>query len=387
MVYMKPENLKNYIQSAHVNFLIGSGLSRPYLETLGDIERNLYHLQENKDLSENVKDVVKASIYREYFYKVMLPNKIVSNEELHNKVINNYQSFITLWNNIVHNRCGNIRSKQINIFSTNIDLFVEKAAELCGVELIDGFQGSIKPIFKESNFQKTIMKNSVHFQNVSELPVFNLLKIHGSINWRVNNDEITNDTSLELVGRVYDCLTTLEASTILIPYTQDLQSMITAAEEVVSKPDFSLEKIKPFNEAYNQLVIVNPTKRKFSETVVDHHFYELMRIFSNSLEKENSLLFVMGFSFADEHILKITQRALKTNPTLLVIIFAYDQEAYDMFVEIFGKIPNVKVLLNAGDDSKTEECPQALNYGFKEINDVYTKILDLIPLNFNHGRK
>ena len=95
----------------------------------------------------------------------------------------------------------------------------------------------------------------------------------------------------------------------------------------------------------------------------------------------------MGFSFADEHILKITQRALKTNPTLLVIIFAYDQEAYDVFIERFGEIPNVKVLLNGGDDTRTEESPQALNYGFKEINDIYATILDLIPLNFNHGRK
>lgn len=385
MVYMKPENLKDFIQSANINFLIGSGLSRPYLETLGNIETNLYLLQENKDLSEKVKDIVRASIYREYFYKVMLPNKIMGDEDLYDEVIKNYQRFITLWNGIVHNRCGNIRSKQINIFSTNIDLFVEKAAELCGVELIDGFQGSIKPIFKESNFQKTIMKNSVHFQNVSELPVFNLLKIHGSINWRVNNDEITNDASLDIIGRIHNCLTALD--TVLVPYTLDLQPMITAAEEVVFKSDFSSEKIKLFNEAYYQLVIVNPTKRKFSETVVDHHFYELMRIFSNSLEKENSLLFVMGFSFADEHILKITQRALKTNPTLLVIIFAYDQEAYDVFIERFGEIPNVKVLLNGGDDTRTEESPQTLNYGFKEINDTYAKILDLIPLNFNHGRK
>lgn len=385
MVYMKPENLKDFIQSANINFLIGSGLSRPYLETLGNIETNLYLLQENKDLSEKVKDIVRASIYREYFYKVMLPNKIMGDEDLYDEVIKNYQRFITLWNGIVHNRCGNIRSKQINIFSTNIDLFVEKAAELCGVELIDGFQGSIKPIFKESNFQKTIMKNSVHFQNVSELPVFNLLKIHGSINWRVNNDEITNDASLDLIGRIHNCLTALD--TVLVPYTLDLQPMITAAEEVVFKSDFLSEKIMLFNEAYYQLVIVNPTKRKFSETVVDHHFYELMRIFSNSLEKENSLLFVMGFSFADEHILKITQRALKTNPTLLVIIFAYDQEAYDVFIERFGEIPNVKVLLNGGDDTRTEESPQTLNYGFKEINDTYAKILDLIPLNFNHGRK
>lgn len=384
---MEPEKIKDFVQSANINFLIGSGLSSPYLETLGNIETNLHLLQENKDISKNIRCIVLASIYREYFFKVMLPNKVKGDEKKYDEVIGNYKRFITLWNNIIHNRCGNIRSKQINIFSTNIDLFVEKAAEKCEVELIDGFQGSITPVFKESNFQKTIMKNSVHFQNVSELPVFNLLKIHGSINWRVDGGNITNDASLGLIGEICDCLKALDDSALLVPYTQDLQTMITAAEEIVRKPHFSVDKIQLFFNAYYQLVIVNPTKRKFSETVVDHHFYELMRIFSNSLEKENSLLFVMGFSFADEHILKITQRALKTNPTLLIIIFAYNQEAYDMFIGRFGEIPNVKVLLNDGDDTKTEKSPQALNYGFKEINDIYAKILDLIPLNFNHGRK
>lgn len=385
---MTPERIKDFIQSANIDFLIGSGLSQPYLATLNGIENNLYNLDKSNSIKTDVKLIVKASIYREYFQKVMLPNKEIGDIERYNIVMNNYTRFITIWNNIMHNRCGNIRSKQINVFSTNIDLFVEKAAELCGVELIDGFQGSIKPIFKESNFHKTIMKNSVHFQNISELPVFNILKIHGSINWRVNDDEIANDASLDLIGRIHNCLTALDADSVLVPYTLDLQPMITAAERIVSKPGFSVEdKIKPFIEEYNQLVIVNPTKRKFSETVVDHHFYELMRVYSNSLEKENSLLFVMGFSFADEHILKITQRALKTNPTLLIIIFAYDQDAYDSFMERFGEVPNVKVLLNGESDTKTEESTKTLKYGFKEINDVYAKILELIPLNFNHGKK
>lgn len=384
---MTPEQIKNFIQSANINFLMGSGLSYPYLDTLGNIETNLQQLKDIQHIKREVKLVVVASIFKEYFYKVMYPNKDITDENKYKKVMNHYERFITLWNNIIHNRCGNIRSKQINIFSTNIDLFVEKAAELCGVELIDGFQGSIKPIFKESNFQKTIMKNSIHFQNMSELPVFNMLKIHGSINWIVNDDEITNDASLDLIVRIHNRLTELDTDAVLVSYTQDLQSMITAAEKTVSKPDFSEDKIKPFIEVYNQLVIVNPTKRKFSETVIDHHFYELMRIYSNSLEKENSLLFVMGFSFADEHILKITQRALKTNPTLLIIIFAYDKKAYDLFIDKFREIPNVKILLNGGCSTKIEKNTETLNYGFEEINDVYAKILDLIPLNFNHGRK
>lgn len=62
-----------------------------------------------------------------------------------------------------------------------------------------------------------------------------------------------------------------------------------------------------------------------------------MRIYSNALERENSILFVMGFSFADEHIAKITQRAADTNPTLQIVVFAYsdkDLETYKKNLEI-----------------------------------------------------
>ena len=47
----------------------------------------------------------------------------------------------------------------------------------------------------------------------------------------------------------------------------------------------------------------------------------------NELEKENSVLFVMGFSFADEHIAEITLRLAKSNPTLTILIFAYDEDS------------------------------------------------------------
>ena len=50
-----------------------------------------------------------------------------------------------------------------------------------------------------------------------------------------------------------------------------------------------------------------------------------MRLFSNELEKPNTILFVGGFSFADEHLSKITLRAANNNPTLLIVVFAYQQ--------------------------------------------------------------
>src|SRR4029079_4409722 len=75
------------------------------------------------------------------------------------------------------------------------------------------------------------------------------------------------------------------------------------------------------------LVVVNPTKEKFKHTLLNQTYYELLRIYSNELEKENAFLLVIGFSFADEHIREITLRAANSNPTLLIWVVAHSASA------------------------------------------------------------
>ena len=383
---MDANDLKNFIQSANINFLIGSGLSMPYLTTLGGIEKNLESLSTRVDLSQEESELIKASIFREYFTKVMLPNLNIHDQDKYDMVMNNYKDFIATWNSIVHNRCGNLRSKQLNVFSTNIDVFFERAADSSGVEFVDGFQGSVTQIFSETNFQKIVMRNSLHFHNVTELPVFNLLKIHGSVNWRVEKGMVVNDSKLEQVATIATLLDDLELMYSFVTYDDLLDNMANEAKEIVADVDYDHKGVEDFIEKYNELVIVNPTKKKFSETVIDDHFYELMRMYSNALERENTLLFVMGFSFSDEHILNITQRALKTNPTLLVVIYAYDEVAYSSYKKMFGEIPNVRILSNilyAADD-KSKVHPITGKYDFKTIIEQHKEIRNLIPLTFDH---
>lgn len=385
---MDANDLKNYIQSANINFLIGSGLSMPYLTTLGGIEKNLESLSMRVDLSQEESELIKASIFREYFTKVMLPNLNIHDQDKYDMVMNNYKDFIATWNSIVHNRCGNLRSKQLNVFSTNIDVFFERAADSSGVEFVDGFQGSVTQIFSETNFQKIVMRNSLHFHNVTELPVFNLLKIHGSVNWRVEKGKIVNDSRLEQVSHISELLKRLEPLNSFVTYDDSLVNMVKEAKELLAGEGYDHKGVEEFIEKYNELVIVNPTKKKFSETVIDDHFYELMRMYSNALERENTLLFVMGFSFADEHILSITQRALKTNPTLLVVIYAYDKDAYDSYKSMFSETPNVKILSNiqyAADD-KGKEHSIIEKYDFTAIIKQHTEVRDLIPLTFDYVR-
>jgi hypothetical protein len=60
------QKMKDIVQSSNLNFLLGSGLSTPFLSVLNDIETRLFA---EKD------DTKKIEIYKEYFQKVMLSNK------------------------------------------------------------------------------------------------------------------------------------------------------------------------------------------------------------------------------------------------------------------------------------------------------------------------
>ena len=136
--------------------------------------------------------------------------------------------------------------------------------------------------------------------------------------------------------------------------------------------------------------MINPTKAKFRETVVDYHFYELMRIYSNALERSSSLLIVAGFSFADEHIANITMRAANANPTLQVIIFAYNGNAKEDIKSILGKIGicNNNISIISPEDFKaaavrenpdTKEFDGLECFDFKSINDfVFDKLVSII---------
>lgn len=329
------EELKYIIQSAHINFLYGSGVSRPYLITLGNIEDYLTQLEKDKTLKEDTRKILKASIYKTYSEGVIIPNYVFP---LYNadfvKTTNAYNEFFHIWNDLINKRSSLLLDKQINLFTTNIDLLVEHTLANTGLELNDGFRGTLNPIFDETNFQISLSKSSMQYHKSSEIPIFNLMKIHGAVNWDETNGCIQSD--IFRTGKIEKLLHAIPKNNFVTLTKTDSEGNIVNAnyDELVKKAEsITLTDSNVFDkffEEYEKIVMINPTKEKFRSSVMDYHFYELMRIFSNSLERENSVLFVMGFSFADEHIAQIVKRAAATNPTLQVIIFAYsDNDAND----------------------------------------------------------
>jgi hypothetical protein len=73
------------------------------------------------------------------------------------------------------------------LFTTNVDIFLEKSLEAIKLEYSDGFNGRFVPTFNLSNFRRSVSKKSLQYDNVSEIPVFNLLKLHGSLTWEIHD--------------------------------------------------------------------------------------------------------------------------------------------------------------------------------------------------------
>lgn len=387
---MTLEILRNFIQSSNINFLYGSGISRPYLATLGNIEKWLTKLAED-DSKETYKEVIKASLYKAYCDGVILKNRFIYPDILLSETESAYEDFFSICNELMNKRNSQLLSKQINLFTTNIDLLAEETLNNSGIELNDGFRGTIKPVYNESNFQISLSKSSLQFHKQSEVPMFNLIKVHGGVNWKEEGETIISNTIL--LYNIKLALDNIDNAYFVDLYKADetskpektpktFEEVKIEAEGIASGlPDKAYEK---FFEEYNKIVMINPTKDKFRTSVLDYHFYELMRIYSNALERENSILFVMGFSFADEHIAKITQRAANTNPTLQVVVFAYsdeDLETYKQKLEIEHGCSNNNILIltpssfrESNQDKYNELCKKVCRFDLKTINFLFKEI-------------
>lgn len=393
--FIEKYRLIDRIQDSNINFLFGSGMSAGYLEILGNIEQLLTDLEKDTSINDKQKGLLRASILNHYFEGVIEKNiNILNIFSFMNDCIEeaifpfltleSYKTFFETINQLILLRRNKLLSKQVNIFTTNIDIFLERAIEEIGLESNDGFGKGFKPKYDLSNFKKSIFQKSLHFDNSSEIPVFNILKIHGSLTWQYDNGNIYFDHTLEQVQKVK---TTIKS---------DLIDVITKDTETLKKDDLNslisklptgkinAIKFKAFLEEYDKLSIVNPTKGKFQQTVLDQKYYDLLRIYANELERENTLLFVMGFSFADEHIRDLTIRVANSNPTLMIYVFAHTNDAkadLEKLLDITRNVKNKNIVIEAPDQTKDgeEKMVDQFKYDFDTINaKIFTQILNKV---------
>jgi len=261
---------------------------------------------------------------------------------------NNYEKFLQALNILILKRKNKLLPKEVNIFTTNMDLFLDVTLDQLELEFNDGFSGKFKHIFDTSNYQKSFYKNSSQYSLSSELPLFNLFKLHGSITWDKSLDtEISYNKNCDVLFNLNEIKISEKFLVSLIKKKKGEETKITYKEYSEIKEEclqeqleeFETESFEKFKTEYDKLVMINPTKEKFENTTLRLEYYEQMRMYSNILERENTVLFVTGFSFADEHLKEITKRALNSNPTLLVIVFCFQESDKNNIIKLF---PNLK---------------------------------------------
>lgn len=339
----KFEEIEKLLESANLNFLIGSGASKPFLHTLQDIEKVMDAFDKNKNknssnneekeslkkeglifnddqVDEKVLKIIEVSIKNHYFTKCIKNNLELLNSKPCNKtntscdkdfnkckVSHEYKIFLESLQTILSKRSNNY-PKQVNLFTTNIDVFLDVALEECSLSFNDGFFGRMNPKFGTENFHNIINKVSSHYDYQSTLPLFNLFKLHGSLNWKCDEDKanIYYDNRLSVVKELKkinlakeSLVECFDQKGEFLSKKDDKDHGFSAIYEEAEKIKNSDSEIEKFITFYDKLVMINPNKDKFKDTTLKLHYYELLRMFSNNIDKENAVLFVLGFSFAD----------------------------------------------------------------------------------------
>jgi len=361
--------LKEIIQSSNINFLFGAGISTPFLPILGNIEKVI-----NKAIEDNKPDE-QILAYKKYIETVMTPSQKIFSGKFLTKVIkdkmgkalknlkgkertekidfedtkNSYSNFIETITKLILERETTILNKQVNIFTTNIDPLFEKTIEDLFIDYNDGFSGRLNPSFSLSNFKKSFYQRSLHFDHKSEIPIFNIFKIHGSLTWKYEDKPgKKSDRKILLsnnLSNVKDSLLTKEGKEFMTEYKENI-------------------------------LVVNPENAKFSETVLNKYYYELLRIYSDELERENSVLFVIGFSMDDQHIQEITKRAAKSNPTLRIFIFLHSKKKRTEIQDKMEttKFPNITIVSNEYEGEKNDYI-----YDLDTVTEKIFKLINIKP--------
>lgn len=260
------KQLRYFAMTKRLNFLIGSGTSVPAIPLMSFFKgEDISDEKANNSLSDKVKDVSK---------KVLEDISKASEEEIIKAVLKRYSEFIKVILQLLYHANSRQVTKNINIFTTNYDLFIEKSLdELMKYESFvfnDGSNGYFNRILDSANYNKSVAYRGLNDNYLNELPTLSLIKPHGSMNWE-----------------------------------RDQEGNILIRQSVVENP-----------------VVVKPTGIEGQETFLNNHFHDMLRVFQLELDKPQSILIVIGSSFQDKHIAKMLNRSLK-NPELNVFIFCY----------------------------------------------------------------
>ena len=297
------EQFKRNILTKNLNILIGSGVSNPAIPLMkffskddkgmtvskedanANLENHIWKVssfllwEHNDRIKYFVENMDKQTLYStDYFTELKNFNTFENNIGF---VLERYVKFLEKVITLLYTSNSRTVSKSVSIFTTNYDLFIENSLDLLmkneNFIFNDGSNGYFHKVLDSSNYNKSVAYRGLNENYLNELPSISLIKPHGSMNWeKGENNQI-----------------------LIRPYVVD------------------------------QPVVVKPTGLEGQETYLNNHFHDMLRVFQLELDKPQSVLIVVGFSFQDDHIAKMVRRSLK-NPELMIYIFCYADSDFEV---------------------------------------------------------
>lgn len=260
------DDIKKGVYEKQLNILIGSGCSSIAMPLMTDYTEGSKE-EQNKDMLKDIIEINKRLLLlRENNAAIDIDEKIIENQ-------NSYTKFMSCIVDILNLSNSRQVPKSVNIFTTNYDLFIENAIDQIHhshrAVFNDGASGYFERILDSTNYNRVVAYKGLNDNYISEIPSVNLIKSHGSVNWlRKNNYVIVLDSVCE--------------SPLVVP----------------------------------------PTGYESQETFLNNYFHDMLRVFQLELDKPQTILLIIGFSFQDKHIAKMIKRALQ-NPELIIYAFVY----------------------------------------------------------------
>jgi hypothetical protein len=214
------------------------------------------------------------------------------------------------------------------VFTTNYDLGFEWAAERAGIRYITGFRGVHRRLFAPQAFDIGSINTKARGEARFASNDFYLAKLHGSLSWRRERDDVRELSCREAWGALRN----------------------------LREPPIDI----------TDSFVVFPSATKYVQTI-GYLYGELFRRFSDFLMLPQSVLLITGYSFRDQHINRLLLSAL-SNPTLHMIVFYPEFTGEDQ-----GTIPNrlVRTLV------KSESPRVTLVGGGQEA--YFDKVVELLP--------
>lgn len=181
-----------------------------------------------------------------------------------------------------------------NIFTTNYDLYSEKALDNIGILYTNGFSGGINKYFNPTIFNYAFaerMDLSQSKWNIIDNFIY-LYKIHGSVNW-----------------------------------IEDEDSTMNKLFKIREIQDVSFDSLK---DRETIMIYPSPTKQNAS---LGSPYSDLFREFQKKLMQNNNVLITMGYSFSDEHINNLIYQAF-TIPSFRLISFVEKNDNISKLIDL-----------------------------------------------------